>query len=171
MPRPKNPTAESLMKAGISRRQAFRVARIIQSPIARQLYRAGRLSADDAARLAKDYPDHGEQCLLAFHVMSGWRLRDAEEAYWEAVHAIASEVLGGNPDVAVGDLHRIIDDRVAGPVRRMEYLPRIVPIGTIPDPSAPVHPPDPIEQALAEAVAEIQRLRSKLYDLGVDPDS
>ena len=104
--------------------------------------------------------------LLAFHVMNGWPLRDTEAAYRDAVDTVAAEVLAVNPEVSDNDLHRVIDDRVAGPVRKMELLPRITPIGTIAGVSGDVFRPDP----LAEAVAEIQRLRSKLYDLGVDPD-
>ena len=151
MPRPRNPLVEQFTKAGFSRRHAFRLAQVVGSPVAWQLYRDGRLSVADAARLAKDYPQHGEQCLLAFHVLNGWRMRDAEDAYREAVDAVAAEVLAVNPNVSDNDLHQIIDDRVAGPVRRMECLPRIAPIGTIAGWFGGLLRPDP----LAEAVAEI----------------
>lgn len=167
MPRPRNPLVDEFTKAGFSRRHAFRLAQVVGNPIAWQLYQQRRLSVADAARLVKDYPRHGEQCLLAFHVMNGWRLKDAEAAFREAVDTVAAEVLALNPNVCINDLHRVIDDRVAGPVRRMECLPRIAPIGTIPAGSDDAGRANP----LAEAVAEIQRLRSKLYDLGVDPDS
>ena len=116
----------------------------LRSPVAWQLYREGRLSVAAAARLVKDYPQQGEQCLLAYHVVNGWRLRDAEAAYREAVHAVAAEVLSVNPNVSDNDLHRVIDDRVAGPVRRMECLPGIAPIGTIPAMQVePTHWPRP----------------------------
>ena len=162
MPRPRNPLVQEFMQAGMGRRQAFQLAKVVDHPIALQMFQQRDLSLADAAGMATNWPHSGEQALLSFHVLNGWKFKDAEAAYLNAVDTFVDDVLSVNPEIDDKELHRLVDDRLAGPVRRMEYLPRIVQKCTIqPAPSDP----------LAEAVAEIRRLRSMLQDAGIDPDS
>ena len=162
MPRPKNTVVQDFIQAGMGRRQAFQLAKVMDGPIALQRVQQHRLSLADAAKMAKDWPDYrGEQALLSFHVLNGWKLRDAEAAYSAAVQDAIGELEAVNPGMSNTDALRIVDERVTGPVRDMVQLPRKVQSCTI----QPV-PSDP----LAEAVAEIRRLRVMLQDVGVNPD-
>ena len=164
MPRPKNPLVQELMQQGMGRRQAFQLAKIVDHPVALAMFQERKLSLADAAGMATRWPYRGEQALLSVHVSNGWKLKDAEIAYSAAVQEAVRELDAVNPNISDADALKIVDERVCGPIRRGEFLPgpRIVHNCTIQPP-----PPDP----LIEAVAEIRRLRSKLQDLGVDPDS
>ena len=171
MPRQRNQLVAELMRFGFSRRDAFRVAKIQQHPIPWQLYTEGLLSTAEAARLVKVWPYHGEQAIMACHVMQGWKLKDSETHYLIAIQIVVKEALDLDWDMSDSELQSYIEKNLIMPMRAN--------LGIIPDQyrtpknkvsnRATRH--DSATPDIAEAVAEIQRLRSKLHDLGVDPDS
>ena len=130
--------------------------------------------------LIKDFPDQGDQAVLAVHVDVGWTLSEAERAYFSVISDALREVAIGHPELwddereeehcrKTAERMNAIDLMV---IRTGGLFPRPTTgqrhrganraNGTIQTDSAP---------AMADAVAEIARLRSKLHDLGVDPDS
>ena len=168
MPKPRNPLVAELMQIGFSRRDAFRVARIEPHPIASRMFRLGLLSLAESDRMVKNWPFHGEQAIMAFHVMSGWRLKDAELAYQTAVKTAVGDAMAGESDISDAALHAYVDSVVAGPVRAGESFP--TPFPDTDGNRAIWHDSQPQPDALADAVAEIRRLRAILQDMGVDPD-
>lgn len=174
MPRPKNQLVVDLMAYGFSRRDAFRVANIKKHRIPWHLYCEGLLSTADAARLAKEWPYHGEQAIMACHVMNGWKLKDAEDAYLVAIQIVMKEALSLDWDMPMEELMAYSEEHLMVPMRAN--------LGVVPAQfrapaqrggnSAKWHDSGTTEPTpdLAEAVAEIQRLRAMLHDLGADPN-
>ena len=120
MPRVENPKVKALMAQGFPRRQAYRMVKLAGHPVAHQMFQQERLSLADAAGLATRWPYHGEQCLLAFHVVNGYRLRDAEAAYLSAVRTAIAGL-----DSALSDEEMLwaVDKAVAEPVRQLYLMP------------------------------------------------
>ena len=170
MPRPKNQLVQDLIsEAGLSRRQAFDFVKGWESPVVRELYAEDRVSIAQGARLVRDYPQLGEQAILALHVAAGWTLRDAEWAFWAMILNTIGEF---PPDASDATICEYLNKVKLEPIRQGGLFP-------MPLNRAKLHETPPAESckvarnpdlALAEAVAEIRRLREILADVGVDPD-
>ena len=175
MARPRNPLVAAFVQFGFSRRDAFRLAKIQQHRIPWQLYTQGLLSVAESARLVQDWPFEGEQALLACHLMGGWKLKDAELAYLIAIQIVMNEALALDSNMPDAELMAYIEKSLIVPLRANN--------GVIPDQyrspkqaagnRAIWHDSEATQPTpgMAEAVTEIARLRSKLYDCGVDPDA
>ena len=171
MPRPKNPDVAELMEWGFSRRDAFRLSRVRKHPITWQMFGQDRLSLADAEKMVKEYDYEGEQAIIASHLMRGWKFKDAESAFWVAIITGVKEAEALDPSMSDAQMNEYLN---------AHHLPQHYPGGVYPAPPtkkatnhAKWHDSEPAKATadLADAVAEIQRLRSKLYDLGVDPDA
>ena len=180
MPRPKNPLVAALVQSGFSRREAFRIAKLRTSPVAWWLYTNERISSTEGCRLIREYPDPGDQAVLALHVDAGWALSEAERAYFNVISDALREVAIGHPELWDDEREEEHCQKTAEKMNAVDLMV-IRTGGLFPRPTtgqgqkganrAIWHDSEDPAPAMADAVAEIQRLRSKLHDLGVDPDS